>query len=99
MQCADPGLDVQRVADHLGISPRSLHLAFEQTGTGVSGIIIKARLAQAMQLLRDFPERSVLDVALDSGFNNLATFYRAFGRQYGLPPGAHRHLPPGSLNA
>ncbi|MBB6160947.1 transcriptional regulator GlxA family with amidase domain [Rhizobium wenxiniae] len=55
---------------------------------------MKARLTQAMQSLRHFPQRSVLDVALDSGFNNLATFYRAFGRQFGNPPGTHRVPPP-----
>jgi AraC-like DNA-binding protein len=90
LQCADPTLDAQKVADHLGISLRCLHLAFEPTGTGVSAMILRARLAQAMQQLCRFPKRSVLDVALDCGFNNLATFYRAFNRFYGAPPGAHR---------
>ncbi|WP_313601246.1 helix-turn-helix transcriptional regulator [Rhizobium sp.] len=94
LRCADPGLNARKVADHLAISLRSLHLAFEPTGISVSAVIMKARLTQAMQSLRHFPQRSVLDVALDSGFNNLATFYRAFGRQFGNPPGTHRVPPP-----
>lgn len=28
----------------------------------------------------------ILDAALDSGFNSLATFYRVYGREYGVPP-------------
>ena len=90
--CANPRLDAQRVAVHLGISLRSLHLAFEPTGTGVSTTIMKTRLAYADQLLRSFPTRSVLDIALEVGFNNLATFYRGFTRQYGAPPGEYRSL-------
>lgn len=90
LRYADPGLDAQKVADHLGISLRSLHLAFEPKGIGVSATIMKARLTQAMQSLRHFPDRSILDIALDNGFNNLATFYRAFHHHYGATPGAHR---------
>ncbi len=86
-RCIDPRLDAERVADHLGISLRSLHLAFEATGASVGSRILSARLRRARDLLLRFPKRSILDVALDSGFENLATFYRGFSRAYGQPPG------------
>ncbi len=94
LRCADPTLDAQKVADYLGISLRSLHLIFEPVGMSVSNTIMQARLERAMQSLQHLPGKSVLDVALDSGFNNLATFYRAFGRHFGAPPGTWRHQGP-----
>ncbi len=86
-QCLDPRLDAERVADHLGVSLRSLHLAFESTGASVGSRIQSARLRRARELLVRFPKRSILDIALDCGFENLATFYRGFSRAYGHPPG------------
>jgi len=89
-RCADPRLDAQRVADHLRISLRSLHLAFEATGVSVGSRILSARLRRARDLLVRFPKRKILDIALDCGFENLATFYRGFSRAYGHPPGELR---------
>src|SRR6202042_2592178 len=43
-RCIDPRLDAERVADHLGISLRSLHFAFESTGASVGSRILSARL-------------------------------------------------------
>jgi AraC-like DNA-binding protein len=34
--------------------------------------------------------RSVADIAFGWGFNSLATFYRAFDREFGLAPAALR---------
>ncbi len=89
-RCADPRLDAERVADHLGISLRSLHSAFESTEASVGARILSARLRHARDLLFRFPKRSILDIALDCGFENLATFYRGFSRAYGRPPGEVR---------
>ena len=89
-RCVDPRLDAGRVADHLGISLRSLHLAFEVTDASVGSRILSARLRRAHELLVRFPKRSILDIALDCGFDNLATFYRGFSRAYGHPPGEVR---------
>lgn len=89
-RCIDPRLDAECVADHLGISLRSLHFAFEATGASVGSRILSARLRRARDLLIRFPKRSILDIALDCGFENLATFYRGFSRAYGHTPGAVR---------
>lgn len=89
-RCADPRLDAGRLADHLGISVRSLHMAFEATGASVGSRILSARLRRAREFLVRFPRRSILDIAFDCGFENLATFYRGFSRAYGHPPGEVR---------
>jgi AraC-like DNA-binding protein len=89
-RCIDPRLDAERVADHLGISPRSLHSAFGASGASVGSRIQSARLRRARDLLVRCPKRSILDIALDCGFENLTTFYRGFSRAYGHPPGEVR---------
>ena len=89
-RCVDPRLNARRVADHLSISLSSLHMAFEMTGDSVGSRIQSARLRRAHDLLVWFPKRSILDIALDCGFENLGTFYRGFSRAYGHPPGEAR---------
>ncbi len=89
-RCVDPRLDAGRVGAHLRISVRSLHLAFEASGESVGSRILSARLRRARDLLVRFPKRTILDIALDCGFENLATFYRGFSRAYGHPPGEVR---------
>ncbi len=88
--CDDPRLDPRKVADHLRLSLRSLHLAFEETGDGIAARIQMARLMRARDMLLHEPQRSTLDIALSCGFNNLSTFYRAFADAYGMPPGEFR---------
>lgn len=88
----DPRLNPQMIADRLGLSLRSLNMAFEPTGQGVAASIMAARLEWAKDLLLSFPQRSVLEIALSCGFNNLSTFYRSFAQTYGAPPGEFRTI-------
>ncbi len=90
--CDDPRLSPQMIAHHLGVSLRSLNMAFEQSGIGVAGSILAARLDWAKGMLLSCPQRSVLDVALACGFNNLSSFYRSFAQAYGAPPGEFRRI-------
>ncbi|TCL69665.1 AraC family transcriptional regulator [Rhizobium sp. BK251] len=86
----DPRLSAEVVAAHLGVSIRSLHLAFAGTGEGVAARTATIRLAKAKEMLLGCPERSTLDVAISCGFNNLSTFYRRFSEAYGMAPGEFR---------
>jgi AraC-like DNA-binding protein len=36
--------------------------------------------------------RSITDIALDLGFNNMAHFSRVFAQRYGVPPSVYRRL-------
>jgi len=76
------------VAQALGISVRSLHLAFEPTGTSFVEHVMRRRLQECRAALeRPTPGRSITDVAFAWGFANLTTFYRAFRREFGMAPG------------
>jgi AraC-like DNA-binding protein len=85
---AEPGLTPVSTAAALGISVRHLHLLFEPTGTSFAQYVVRRRLLQCRAGLASpiGASRSVADIAFGWGFNSLATFYRAFGREFGLPP-------------
>ena len=50
---------------------------------------MQARLLRSMALLAE-PGRSVLDVALEVGFENVSSFTRAFRRHTGEAPSVYR---------
>lgn len=52
--------------------------------------INQLRVMHAQQLLLSQPDRSILDISLDSGFNSRSAFYGAFKRYTELTPGAYR---------
>jgi AraC-like DNA-binding protein len=89
---AEPGLTPASTAAALGVSVRQLHLLFEPTGTSFGQYLAARRLRQCRATLESPAgiSRSVADVAFGWGFNSLATFYRAFEREFGLAPAAVR---------
>jgi AraC-like DNA-binding protein len=91
---AEPGLTPASAAAALGISVRHLHLLFEPTGTSFAQYVARRRLLQCRAALASptGTRRSVADIAFGWGFNSLATFYRAFQHEFGMPPAALRAM-------
>jgi AraC-like DNA-binding protein len=89
---AEPGLTPAGTAAALGISVRHLHLLFEPTGISFAHYVAQRRLLQCRAALTSPTgvARSVADIAFGWGFNSLATFYRVFEREFGMPPTALR---------
>ena len=89
---AEPGLTPASTAAALGISVRHLHSLFEPTGTSFAQYVTQRRLLQCRAAFTSPTgvHRSVADIAFGWGFTSLATFYRAFEREFGLPPTALR---------
>ena len=78
----------------LAISVRQLHLLFEPTGTSFAQHVSRRRLCGAAP---GGPRQSdqafgdpIADIAFGWGFSSIATFYRAFEREFGMPPAALR---------
>ena len=88
----DPGLSPAGVAAALGVSPRYLHRSFELGGESFAQYVMACRLEACRAALEAprSPPRTVADVAFSSGFNSLATFYRAFQARFGKAPGELR---------
>ena len=89
---SEPNLTPGNAAAALGISVRHLHLLFEPTGTSFAQYVARQRLVQCRASLScpTGARRSVADIAFGWGFNSLATFYRAFEREFGSAPAALR---------
>jgi AraC-like DNA-binding protein len=81
-------LSVCAVAARHRVTVRYVQKLFEREGTTLSEYVLGLRLACAHQLLSD-PRRGaekIASVAFAAGFGDVSYFYRAFRRQYGVPP-------------
>jgi AraC-like DNA-binding protein len=89
---ADPGLTVDAIARALNCSRRQLYNAFAEEPDGVAGYVLAQRLAACRRLLADRAQahRSLTDIALGLGFQNMAHFSRVFRAHGGMAPSDYR---------
>ena len=89
----DPGLDMDRVADGVGLSTRYIHRLFEDESLSFMRWVMKERLQRAhAQLRQTVPRRSIAETAYAWGFSDHAHFTRGFRRQFGMSPSDVRGL-------
>lgn len=86
-------LSPQRVADGLGISVRTLHWRFKQTGQTFGRWVREHRLDGCAVALRDPNQRSfnISEIAYTWGFNDLSHFNKAFRGRFSMTPREWRH--------
>lgn len=86
-------LSVGRVAAHLGVTPRYVHMLFETDGTTITQFIVEQRLARSHDMLLDprMTVRTITSIAFAAGFNDLSHFNRTFRRRFGMTPSEVRH--------
>jgi AraC-like DNA-binding protein len=84
----DAELGPQQAADHIGISLRTLHARFHQTGRSFGRWLLEQRLQGCSLALRDPRQRSrnVSEIAYAWGFNDLSYFNRAFRQRFDATP-------------
>ncbi|WP_276353860.1 AraC family transcriptional regulator [Cohnella caldifontis] len=86
----DEPLMLRELAELAGFSEFHYHRVFQSmVGDPVMEYVRKRRLAKAAAHVAD-PERRIVDVALDHGFQTHETFTRAFKRMFGMTPGEYR---------
>ncbi|HLN09263.1 MAG TPA: AraC family transcriptional regulator [Xanthobacteraceae bacterium] len=79
-----------RLAAQVGLSPTHFCTAFRRsTGLPPHRYLLNRRIEHAKRLMAD-PERSLTEVALDSGFGSSSQFATAFRRADGRTPSAYR---------
>lgn len=86
---ADPALSPASAAKALGVSVRKLHLLFSTSGKTFGERVADRRLEEARLLLASpgTSARPIAEIALDVGYGDLSTFYRAFRAKWGATPG------------
>jgi len=84
----DAELSPQQAADHLGISVRTLHARFRETGRSFGRWLLESRLEACGAALRDPGQRTlnISEIAWRWGFNDLSYFNRAFRAQFDMTP-------------
>jgi AraC-like DNA-binding protein len=89
---ADPALSPARAANAVGMSVRKLHMLFGTSGKSFGEWLLEKRLGEARRLLTSphSASRSIADIALAAGFNDVSAFYRAFRVRWGTTPGEFR---------
>jgi AraC family transcriptional regulator len=90
---AEP-LSLDELSGEAALSKFHLHRVFRAlTGIPLAEYVRRRRLGVSLKTLAD-PSRSVLEVALDSGFSHEQSYIRAFKARWGLTPGSWRTRKP-----
>ncbi|GAB6930238.1 hypothetical protein JCM10914A_42210 [Paenibacillus sp. JCM 10914] len=86
----NPNLNLDTIADHVGISRVYLSKFFkEQTNTNFSDYLESLRMEKACAMLRE-TEITVSEITRQSGYSSTNTFSRAFKRIHGINPTMYR---------
>jgi acetamidase/formamidase/AraC-like DNA-binding protein len=96
MRLSDPDLNLQQVAKEHGISSRYLQKLFASIDESF-GHFLKARRLERCRLDLGSPlhaQKSISEILFQWGFNDSASFSRAFREQYGVSPRQYRKAPP-----
>ena len=84
----DGPFDLEHFASEQGLSVRTLQRLFKKHQTTPSRWMLERRLEKIAGQLRApaYGARSITDIALSGGFNDLGHFNRAFRARYGMSP-------------
>jgi AraC family transcriptional regulator, positive regulator of tynA and feaB len=81
----DPLLSAKMIAHRLHVSTRTLHRAFEDADATIQGFARKERLARCAADLRNKADhRTISEIALRWGFNDIPHFSRTFRAHFGM---------------
>ncbi|MBQ9713930.1 MAG: AraC family transcriptional regulator [Clostridia bacterium] len=84
---AESNLSLAHVANVFGYSHEHLsHILHECLRENWNTYVNRLRARNADTLLRKNPDLSVLSIALTCGFDSANTFYRAYKKEFGVPP-------------
>ncbi len=87
----DPLLTMPKMASAVGVKPNQLSFVLNRhIGKSFFDYVNEYRIQAATQRLLKEPDRTILDIAIEVGFNSKSTFNLAFKKITGLTPSAYR---------
>ena len=91
-------ISIAAIAEELGVSTRQLErLCREHVGEGPASLYRQLRMRYASWLIEN-TDRSVTDIAIETGFADCAHFSRQFKDVHGTSPSTHRLQPTHAVN-
>ncbi len=88
---SDANLTLPRLARMVGVKQQRLSYHFKTSlRTNFRGYINDARLRAVCRDLRERPSASILEIALENGFNSKSSFNSLFFKAFGLTPREYR---------
>lgn len=88
---SDADFNVERIGEEMGMSRVQLYRKIKSlTGTTPVELLRKARLARGKQML-ETTDKSVSEIAYDTGFSAPSYFAKCFKDEYGVSPGEIRN--------
>lgn len=92
MNVADPEICPAKVAAHFGISLRYLHKVLADEAAKTFGrIVLEQRLDRCAREFDIGGRKSITDIAMLWGFNDLSHFSRTFRHRFSMSPREYRH--------
>jgi AraC family transcriptional regulator len=89
----DEPLGLETLAKVALLSPFHFHRIFTlMVGETPGSFIARVRLERTAQQIKDHPNRSISEIALDNGFSSLSLFSRCFRKQFGMTAKEYRNL-------
>lgn len=86
-----PDLTILKLAKELNVQPHLLsELINATTHSNFKRFINSFRVKYAKQILRKYPQKKIIDVAYQSGFNSKSVFYEHFTQLTGLTPSQYK---------
>lgn len=84
---ADPELNVDMIAGEMAVSRSTLYNKLKALGSATPNqYIMNCRLNHAARLMQTYPDMSVTDVAIQSGFNTVRYFRYCYKVRFGVSP-------------
>jgi AraC-like DNA-binding protein len=89
---ADPSFSAAAAATRLGVTPRTIQLLLEETGSTFSERVLELRLQKSRTMLVDprCDRLKIGEIALACGFGDATYFNRCFRRRFGTTPTQYR---------
>ena len=87
----DPDLSLRSLAEKINLNPHQLsELLNHEVGKNFNSYIMDFRVNDAIKALKNEPNKTILAIALDVGFNSNSAFYTAFKKVTGKSPSDYR---------
>ncbi|AUG53668.1 AraC family transcriptional regulator [Thalassospira marina] len=91
----DPLLTMPKMAAAVGTKPNQLSMVLNRhIGKSFFDYVNEYRIEEATRLLMKEPDRTILDIAVEVGFNSKSTFNLAFKKITGHTPSSYRQMKP-----